>query len=279
MTQQMITQNNQQSLTQNNQQSLTQFNKLISRDKTGDYGILPTEIWDIIYHIKYLREQYDFWEYDLYQNTNFNLIQHNTLKINELILDSIKHNNNGGQYLSYDTISGRHGVNKVNIGNVMSIFHNDVYWFDEQDADNAVKWIGQKNPRIANRQKINELLEYRFRDYEDLDIDVDYSIFRNYTKEAHKQDLVDILKSIYGYYGNNIYKFLCLGERRILAELERDGERYQGQVDYTKWQKLCNEKKLPRFYSTGCYMAFKYKDDERIRKYEEKVRIYNGETY
>ena len=43
----------QQMITQNNQQSLTQFNKLISRDKTGDYGILPTEIWDIIYHIKY----------------------------------------------------------------------------------------------------------------------------------------------------------------------------------------------------------------------------------
>ena len=259
MTQQMITQNNQQSLTQNNQQSLTQFNKLISRDKTGDYGILPTEIWDIIYHIKYLREQYDFWEYDLYQNTNFNLIKHNTLKINELILDSIKHNNNGGQYLSYDTISGRHGVNKVNIGNVMSIFHNDVYWFNEQDADNAVKWLGQKNPRIANT------------DYEELDENLFYDIVRNYTKEAHKQDLVDILKSIYGYYGNNIYKFLCLGERRILAELERDGERYQGQVDYTKWKKLCNEKKLPRFYSTGCYIPDHIKKqniiDELMRKY------------
>ena len=105
--------------------------------------------------------------------------------------------------LTYETIIGKNikynGLN-INIPEVYRLFSSDEnnIFFEDEDEENVCKWLEQKKPRKANRQKITDLLTHRFKDYNDCS---EY-VKSKFSRQDYVMEQVDHIKKIFNIKTN-----------------------------------------------------------------------------
>ena len=186
-------------------------------------------------------EQKHYIRFDLLQNKYLNMAQLYRHKLNFLFMECLT-----PDLLTYETLIGKNirynGLN-INIPAVYRLFSEDEnnIFFEDEDEENVCKWLEQKKPRKANRQKITDLLTHRFKDYNDCS---EY-VKSKFSRQDYIMEQVDHIKKIFNIKTNYLYDY----QQIISDQYEKERDEYDNKLDFEKWNRLGKEKDLPRYYS------------------------------
>tara|TARA_R110002072_G_scaffold236249_1_gene393885 strand:- start:209 stop:841 length:633 start_codon:yes stop_codon:yes gene_type:complete len=128
------------------------------RYQNGDFGLLPTEIWDIIYSMKTDIETHDTRKLNWYKQ----MVGSNQSRIRELKFNAITLNEMGFDMLEFNVLkntienTGEFDKYKVFKNLVLNLYQAEGYGID--DGVFLLKIINQKKPRLVNRERFHNIL-------------------------------------------------------------------------------------------------------------------------